>query len=68
MVANTAAMYSRGEGGGSETYNQMWSGYLNNNFQAPQYQQQQQKFVSKNMRLNEAISNKCKKKMAPMKE
>lgn len=39
----------------------MWSGYLNNNFQAPQYQAQQEKFNTKNRRLNEAISHKMMK-------
>lgn len=53
---------------GSASYNNMWSDYLNNNFKAPQYQKQQEKFNMRNDRLNEAISNKIRKeemKMAP---
>lgn len=58
IVANTAAMHSRGQAIESTSYNHAWSDYLNNNFQAPQYQAQQERFNSKNMRLNEAIYNK----------
>lgn len=36
---------------------------MNNNFQAPQYQAQQQNFSMKNARMNEAISNKVKKQV-----
>jgi hypothetical protein len=52
VVANTAAMHSRGDAISSTQYNNAWSDYLNNNFQAPQYQAQQERFNSKNMRLN----------------
>lgn len=34
---------------------------MNKNFQAPQYQAQQEKFNSRNQRLNEAISHKIAK-------
>jgi hypothetical protein len=61
VVACTAAMHSRGEALESNNYNHAWADYLNNNFQAPQYQAQQERFNSKNMRLNEAISNKIRK-------
>jgi len=45
-------MHSRGDAISSTQYNNAWSDYLNNNFQAPQYQAQQERFNSKNMRLN----------------
>jgi len=61
IASNTAAMYSRGEIQGSSEYNNMWSGYLNQNFQAPKFQAQQATFNSHNARLNEAISNKVQK-------
>lgn len=61
VVSNTAALHSRGDAMLSNEYNNAWSSYLNNNFQAPQYQAQQERFNSKNMRLNEAISNKARK-------
>lgn len=54
-------MHSRGDAISSTQYNNAWSDYLNNNFQAPQYQAQQERFNSKNMRLNQAISNKIRK-------
>ena len=34
---------------------------MDNNFQAPKFQAQQQAFKSKNMRMNEAIHNKIRK-------
>lgn len=57
-------MFSRGEMMESEKYNQAWSGYMNQQFQAPQYQAQQTNFNVRNKRMNEAISHKqCKMAM-----
>lgn len=68
IASNTAAMYSRGQVAESSSYNNMWSGYLNNNFQAPQFQAQQERFNSHNTRLNEALSNKIHKQERKMRE
>ncbi len=35
IASNTAQMYSRGEKIESTSYNNMWSDYVNKNFQAP---------------------------------
>jgi hypothetical protein len=35
IASNTAAMYSRGDVQGSAGYNNAWSGYMNEAFQAP---------------------------------
>lgn len=67
IASNTAAMYSRGNVAESAGYNNAWSDYMNNNFQAPEYQRKQEAFNSRNRRMNEAISNKVKKQERFMK-
>ena len=54
-------MFSRGQIAESSSYNNAWSGYMNSNFQAPEYAAKQMKFNSQNTRMNEAITNKIKK-------
>ena len=60
-------MYSRGDIAQSAGYNNAWSDYMNKNFQAPEYQQKQETFNSRNRRMNEAISNKVRKQEKMMK-
>lgn len=66
IASNTAAMFSRGQIEESSAYNNAWSDYMNNNFQAPKYMAQQERFNSKNTRMNTAISNKMQKLSQPM--
>jgi hypothetical protein len=44
----------------------MWSSYMNSSFSSPQYTAQQEKFNSRNQRLNQAISNKLSKEEIPI--
>jgi hypothetical protein len=70
IASNTAQLYSRGDLTKSIGYNNMWSSYMNSSFTSPQYSAQQEKFNSRNRRLNEAISNKVAKEspLPPLKE
>ena len=61
VTSHTAAMYSGGDIAGSVGYNRKWADYMNSEFQAPEYSKQQEKFNTKNARMNEAISNKITK-------
>jgi len=45
-------MYARGQHKESTAYNGAWADYMNNNFSAPQYAAQQERFNTKNMRMN----------------
>lgn len=63
VTSQTANLFSKGHAKESVEYNNQWAGYLNNNFQQPQHIAQQQKFETKNRRLNEAISNKMQRKV-----
>lgn len=62
VATNTAAMYSRGMAPESQSYNNQWSDYLNNNFKSEKHVQQQEKFNMNSMKLNRAINRKVQKK------
>lgn len=67
IASNTAAMYSKGRAVQSQAYNNAWSNYMNEEFQAPEHQMKQEAFNSKNRRMKEAISHKVQKQEMKMK-
>lgn len=63
ITSNTAALFSKGESVKSIQYNDMWSNYLNNEFQEEKYSRQQETFNTKNRRLQNAIEQRHQKRM-----
>ena len=71
VTSMTANLYKQGDFKGSQQRNELWSNYLEDNFQEEKYEKHQVAFESKNRRLNKAINNKevkpKKRKSKPLK-
>lgn len=68
ITSNTASMFSKGESVQSMAYNDMWSNYLNSEFNEEKYVKQQETFNSKNDRLRGAVEQRSLKMMMPRSE
>lgn len=64
ITSQTAALYQAGNYKDSKKFNDKWANYLNENFKQKEYAEHQNKFMTKNVRLNKAIKHKHRKSIA----
>ena len=68
ITNQTAALYKGGNYKGSQSFNQRWENYLGNNFKEKKFAEHQNKFMTKNERLNKAIKHRHRKSIEKKQE